>query len=296
MSITSLTGLADAFMKNPAKSTPKEHFIAMWRGSLLAYSLDEKLLCTGMDYLETCRTYFPTIQQKHIERNLGYIYYKLGWKQYKKNDLESAILLLQKGTFLGNKLCNDLFIKITQEQALLKTKIKKISSAIIQDINAIYAICEKIIQSPHYINLVHQATDTLENQEEFHTNTMSVMNQKFTRKDYFKECDNPLICFNYLFDNYQETANNSNLQEALQKAIHLSTHNGMFSMKSTLERLCTFTKKIIEKNNKQQMELLFKTIKQELIKQKINIKAFELLYKDIYKTNLAQNNIWKKIR
>lgn len=294
--LTPLIELADAFMKNPAKSTPKEHFMAMWRGSLLAYSLDEKLLCIGMNYLEKCREYFPTIQQEHIERNLGYIYYKLGWQQHKKNDLESAILLLKKGIFVGNKLCNDLFIKITQEQALLKTKIKKISSAIIQDVNAIYAICEKIIQSPHYINLVHQATDTLENQEEFHTNTMSVMNQKFTRKDYFKECDNPLICFNYLFDNYQETANNSNLQEALQKAIHLSTHNGMFCMKSTLERLCTFTKKIIEKNNKQQMELLFKVIKQELIKQKINIKAFEGLYKDIYKTNLAQNNIWKKIK
>ncbi|HLC07323.1 MAG TPA: hypothetical protein VJJ26_03985 [Candidatus Babeliales bacterium] len=94
---------ADAFVKNSKKSIPLEHFAAIFYGSLLSYSLDQAQLIKGANYLETARTHFP-LQLKHIEINLGQIYYKLGWR-YARTDFYKpilAILYLQKSIALRN--------------------------------------------------------------------------------------------------------------------------------------------------------------------------------------------------
>ena len=295
MSISSLVQAADAFMKNPAKSTPDEHYIALWYGSLIAYALDQKLLLKGAAYLEKSRQCFPGIQKEHVEKNLGYIYYKLGWQQHKSNNLELALGYLKKGTLLGNARCCQLFKEISDKQINQDETHKKLLFESNQDLIKLHERYDKIINNKNYHNLVSTLTDTLENEEKIHEEATDLIKKGFSCRDYFTLCENPIICFQFALDNYQKTENNVAVQKAIQKALRNSLNtDGKFTMRSTLEKLCTNIKNIIEKNNTQQMTLLLKTIKQELINHKVNIKAFEELYKDICNANLAQNRHWKK--
>jgi len=286
----------ESFMKNPIKSTPQEHFITIWWASLLTYSLDEKSLLKGAEYLEKSREWFPLLLQGHIAQNLGCIYYKLGWQKYKTKDLSLAVNYLKKGCLLENAHCNDLFHKITSEQSNLNTTLKQAETAITKEMNMIYEMQTKFGSNKHIADLICKATDTPENEVKLYGEVETLV-KLISNKDYFITSKSPLMCFNYAADNYAKTENNINVQQAIQKAIATSVDaNGLFIMKIVLQKLCTFIKSVIEKNNRQQMELLLKAIKQELIHHKVNIKAFEALYRDIYKINLAQNNIWKKVR
>ena len=296
LSIPFIKTCVEAFMKNPTKCTPQEHFITIWWASLLTYSLNEKLLLEGAAYLEKSRELFPIFSQTHIAQNLGCIYYKLGWQKYKTKDLGSAMAYLKKGCLLENAHCNDLFQTITSEQINLNTTIKKAFAASTREINMIHEIQTKFGSSKHSTHLICGETDTPENEIKLYEEVQNLV-KNMSNKDYFIASENPLLCFNYAFDNYSNTQNNIKVQKAIQKAVATSIDgNGMFIVKIVLEKLCTFIKSIIEKNNRQQMELLLTTIKRELLQRKVDIKVFEGLYKDIYKVNLAQNVMWKKVK
>lgn len=73
-----LTTTANNFTKSPFKSTPLEHYTAIFLGSLYAYSDDCKLLVAGARYLDVAYNSFPILLRSELRAKLGYTYYKLG--------------------------------------------------------------------------------------------------------------------------------------------------------------------------------------------------------------------------
>lgn len=304
-SLTSVLQTADAFIKNPTKSTPEQQFLAIWYGSLYMHSLNPTLLLQGMKYLETSLEYFPLVQKEQIEKNLGYIYYKLGWMESQKNNKASALAYLKKGVALKNEKC------IQQVQGLIQTAVEKTvaqkkqpeQKKVPQTLNHLSIPQEQLKKynvdnHAELVFLVHNQTDTVPTEERCSDAIETIIKGP----EYIVKSENPMVFFGHTVTLYDKAQNNDLLKAYIERGFLYATiktsansHN-LFKDTMILSCICDLITKIIKRNNTSQMNLLFKSIKQGLINYNIDIKSFERFYKSLYKINLAQNNIWKKIK
>jgi len=96
---------ADNFLKSPQKATPEELFSAMLLGSLgsCCSSSSKKELMDASRYLQTIYDLKSPVQRIETQRNLGAIYYKLGWlfsRPGSTNNILLSIAYLEKAAGL----------------------------------------------------------------------------------------------------------------------------------------------------------------------------------------------------
>ena len=93
---------ASSFLTTLDKSTPLEHYSALFLGSLLSYSLNEQELLLSMRYLQAAHDTFPTVHQITILSTLAEAYYKQGCKFTQKECHKPvlAVAYLQKAAQL----------------------------------------------------------------------------------------------------------------------------------------------------------------------------------------------------
>ncbi len=303
-----LLDTANNFLKNPSKSIPQEHFMAIFYGSLLTYSLNSELLLKGANYLEKSREFFPTIQKEDIEKNLGYIYYKLGLRQAELKNQDSAVIYFEKGADLGNQHCEQLLKQFSPHKPTQTKNCNKTNEStqqIRQGLQLVIVnttetrekvnnLLEKQAQHPDYKHLISSSTDN-------HLKS----NQKNNVDDIKIHETKSVTSFTYAwgFCNESENIQQENSQMA-KKAIEYgfkdaiiknSGHsNNLFISLSSLGHLCSLVEIIITKKSTMQTNLLLRTIKKELMTHNINIKAFERFYKSFFKGNLTSHKHWSK--
>lgn len=100
-----LVQAANNFIKNPKEATPFEKHAAIFLGSLLAYSYDQKQLLQAARYLEQAQL-DSAEQNERIKDNKGILYYKLGCladaPDNPRPNPQLATMFYQKGADLGN--------------------------------------------------------------------------------------------------------------------------------------------------------------------------------------------------
>jgi len=316
---SALLDTANNFLKNPTKSIPQEHFMAIFYGSLLTYCLNSELLLKGSYYLEKSREFFPTIQKEDIEKNLGYIYYKLGLHQADLNNQDSAIIYFEKGAELGNQHCVQLTKQVSPQkptQIKNSSKTNESTQQIRQGLKSIIGnkteiqekvtlLLQKQAEHPDYKNLIYASTETFESHEKTSKETMRTISERKSITDLV-ESKNPCVCFFFALGICNEPENNQpEISQMAKKAIengfknaitknNSGNSNNLFMSLAPLEQVCSLVETIITKKSTRQTNLLLRIIKKELLAHNINIKAFERFYKSFYKGNLPSHKHWSK--